>query len=106
VEAPAVLVPSSFHDAVDEALKRPNSALHEGFRRCRALLVVPGHHGATRSYPKAFVKRLYGSLSPNVGMKPAKSYSSKRRNETDDIMRPLLGSVNEAHKHGVRKTNY
>jgi len=41
VEAPAVLLPSSFHDATEEPLKRPNSALYEGFRRRRAQLMVP-----------------------------------------------------------------
>jgi hypothetical protein len=40
MEAQAVLVPSSFHDAAGALLKRPNSALYEGFRRCRAQLMV------------------------------------------------------------------
>jgi len=36
-----VLVPSSFHDATEGPLKRPNSALFDGFWRRRAPLVVP-----------------------------------------------------------------
>jgi len=40
VEALAVLLPSSFHDAAEGPLKRPNSAHYEGFRRRRAPLVV------------------------------------------------------------------
>jgi len=41
VDAPAAPVPSSIHDAAEGPLKRPSSALYEGFRRRRALLVVP-----------------------------------------------------------------
>ena len=41
MNAPAVLVPSSFHDAADALPERPNSAISEGFRRRRAPLMVP-----------------------------------------------------------------
>jgi len=40
VEAPAALIPPSFHEAAEGPLKRSNSALYEGFRRCRTQLVV------------------------------------------------------------------